>query len=77
MDRDDGSITSPLAITADDIANAIRRTAKVVQVPLKVDGLVLSGLSPPPNSARNQPMSASPLNLREPTGDKEPPVRSW
>ncbi|WP_307198840.1 AbiV family abortive infection protein [Nocardioides zeae] len=37
VDRDGESITSPLAITADDIANAIRRTAKVVQMHLIED----------------------------------------
>ncbi|EWC62783.1 hypothetical protein UO65_1905 [Actinokineospora spheciospongiae] len=37
VDRDGESITSPLAIAADDIANAIRRTAKVVQMHLIED----------------------------------------
>lgn len=37
VDRDGGSITSPLAITAEDVANAIRRTAKVVQMHLIED----------------------------------------
>ncbi|MFB9544979.1 hypothetical protein [Micromonospora sagamiensis] len=37
VDRDGESITSPLAITAGDIANAIRRTAKVVQLHLIED----------------------------------------
>ncbi|WP_262014960.1 hypothetical protein [Micromonospora sp. Mcm103] len=37
VDRDGESITSPLAITAGDIANAIRRIAKVVQMHLVED----------------------------------------
>lgn len=37
VDREGESITSPLAITADDIVNAIRRTAKVVQMHLIED----------------------------------------
>lgn len=37
VDRNGVSITSPLAITPEDIANAIRRTAKVVQMHLIED----------------------------------------